>query len=349
MLLIVVGKITFNEQRLINKIKNELKNFSSQNQNKKNQILFIIHNLSNFQTLSQVQEHINNTLLKSASFRLKEVYDIQKSQNQNGEEGKRSYYIEENSDTLIYHLIMARESTEAGDYYNSYTYDFLKERFNDFPNRTPLSILEEIKNKFAEWSNDLLEEKIEADKIIIQKDGEIEKQIIYNNTLEEGSANNKEKIKQIIPKACISDGLGLSFYPSRGYEPSYICYIEDKKYLVVKLELAGEVEIEDAYADLNQSQIIIKGNKAENIRKNNKNDNDTNENESNNIKILKNTRKYGKFNLIIPFGNETKIADEDPIKENENEKEKEKEKEKGIKTIKFRLAKRRDNNIKNRK
>ena len=54
---------------------------------------------------------------------------------------------------------------------------------------------------------------------------------------------------------------------------------------------------------------------------------------------MKNTRKYGKFKLIIPFGNEIKIADEEPIKETEEEKEK--EKEIGIKTIKFKLAKRR--------
>ena len=306
-----------------------MKNFNNQSQNSKKQILFIIHNLSNFQTKAQVEEHINNTLLKSASFKLKEVFDIVNSKT--GREEKRYYFTEENCEILIYHLIMARESTEAGDYYNDYTYKFLKERFNDFPHRTPLSILEEIKNKFAEWSTDLLEEKIEADKIIIQKEGEVENQFLYDNS--SGDENNKE----IIPKACISDELGLSIYRSSGYEPSYVCYIEDKTLLVVKLELAGEVEIEDSYADLYQSQIIIKGNKIEIIGK--KNNNEINENETEHFKLLKNTRKYGKFKLIIPFGNEIKIADEEPIKETEEEKEK--EKEIGIKTIKFKLAKRR--------
>ena len=332
MLLIVVGKITIDEQKFINKIKNEIKNLNCQTQKQKKPMLFIIHNLSNFQTISEVKNHIEDTLLKSASFKLKEVFDIVNSQN--GKKDQRYYFTEESNDILIYHLIMARELTEAGDFYNNYTYKFLKERFNDFPHRTPLSILEEIKNKFAEWSTDLLEEKIEPDSIIIQKEGEVETQFIYNN----------ENGKEIIPKACISDALGLSIYRSSDYEPSYICYIEDNKKLVVELELAGEVEIEDAYADLFQSQIIIKGNKNDTIEKNNKNSN--NEiSESGSIKILKNTRKYGKFNLIISFGNQIKLADEDPI--DETEEEKNSEKKNGIKTIKFKLAKRRGDNKKN--
>ena len=337
MLFIVVGKITFNEQRLINKIKNELNNFNSQNQKTKKNMLFIIHNLSNFQTISQVKEHIDNTLLKSASFKLKETFDIEKSKGE--KEGKRIYYIEENTDMLIYHLIMAREETEAGDYYNNYTYQFLKERFNDFPHRSPLSILDEIKNKFAEWSNDLLEEKIDKDKIILVKDGDVEKQIIYDNTPKDGQANNNENYKEIVPKACISDELGLSIYRSSGYEPSYVCYLEDKKKLVVKMELAGNISIEDSYADLYSNQIIIKGNKYDNFENNNKNGNNKDETEK--IKILKNTRKYGKFNLIIPFGNEIKLADEEPINEEENKNEI--KKEDGIKTIKFKLARRREN------
>jgi len=55
---------------------------------------------------------------------------------------------------------MTREGTEAGDYYNDFTYQFLTEHFNQFTNRNPLSIIEEIKNKFVEWSNDLFEESI---------------------------------------------------------------------------------------------------------------------------------------------------------------------------------------------
>ena len=138
MLIIVVGKLTFNEQRLINNIKNILLS------NKKiKKTIFIVHNLFNFQTKEQVKEYINDTLMKSASFQLEEVEDIKID-----DKGvKRHYYVEneKNNSFYTYHLLMARELTEAGDYYNEYTCDFLGGRFNDFPERTPLSILEEIK------------------------------------------------------------------------------------------------------------------------------------------------------------------------------------------------------------
>ena len=62
-LLIVVGKLTYSEQLLINKIKVE-----SQKQNKG--MIFIIHNLQEFRTKEQVENYIKNTLLKCSTFNL---------------------------------------------------------------------------------------------------------------------------------------------------------------------------------------------------------------------------------------------------------------------------------------
>ena len=119
MLIIVVGKLTFNEQRLINRIKNVLSDQKSK------KTIFILHNLFNFQTKKQVEEYIEDTLMKLARF----------------------YFVEKEKDNPFdtYHLLMAREHTEAGDYFNEYTYKFLRERFNGFPHRATLSILDEIK------------------------------------------------------------------------------------------------------------------------------------------------------------------------------------------------------------
>lgn len=63
---------------------------------------------------------------------------------------------------------MAREHTKAGDYFNEYTYEFLRGRFIDFPDRATLSILDEIK-KFVEWSGYLLEEKIKMKISLLKK------------------------------------------------------------------------------------------------------------------------------------------------------------------------------------
>ena len=323
MLLIVVGKLTFNEQRLINKIKHEL-----ENQNSKKPI-FIIHNLMNFHTIAQVEEHINNTLLKSASFKLEKVRDITKSS-----KDQERYYLIENDkrekDFYIYHLVMAREMTEAGDYYNNYVYEFLEERFNDFPDRNSFYILDEIRNKFAEWSSDILEDPINVENLIIQNEDNVEKRIVYE------SINNENNIPKIVPKACLSNEIGTSFYRSSGYEPPYYYYIEGKKYLVIVMELPGIIVIEDVYADINQNKIFVRGNKSDfNKEKMNLSDEGIKFNET---KIKKNTCKFGKFNLIIPYDNEIKLSDEMPVdEENNNFKLPE-----GIKIFKFSLAKRRE-------
>ena len=112
MLIIVVGKITFNEQRLINKIKKEIE-LGTRDEGKKKQI-FIVHNLSNFQKINQVENHINDTLLKSASFKLCLKKDIIYS-DKSGKE--RFFFVEEENDFQTYHLIMARENTEAGEFF----------------------------------------------------------------------------------------------------------------------------------------------------------------------------------------------------------------------------------------
>ena len=82
-LLIVVGKLTYSEQLLINKIKEESKKL------KKTKI-FIIHNLQEFRSKEQIEDSIKNTLLKCSK------------------------------KLIVYHLILANEDSEAGIKYNTY-------------------------------------------------------------------------------------------------------------------------------------------------------------------------------------------------------------------------------------
>ena len=63
-LFIVVGKLTYSEQLLINKIKMECKN-------KRKRVIFVIHNLQEFRTKKQVEDYLKNTLLKCSTFNLK--------------------------------------------------------------------------------------------------------------------------------------------------------------------------------------------------------------------------------------------------------------------------------------
>jgi len=328
MLIIVVGKLTFNEQRLINRIKNVLSNQKL----KKPKSIYIVHNLFNFQTKQQVEDYIEDTLMKSASFKLEKVEEMFKEDEQGI---KRFIFVEKDKDNIFFnitHLLMAREHTIAGDYYNKYTYDYLSERFIDFHDRTPLSILDEIKKKFVEWSDYLLEEKIKNENIIIKKENDIESKFVYEDIQTENNDKNIEKKGKIIPKACLSDELGVSFYRSSGYEPSYNCYVENN-ILVVKLEVPGNVTIKDAYASSKENVIVVEGSK---------NEDNEEEKENQNIDKLKgfykSTRKFGKFNLIISYSNEIKIASEESI---EDEEGKNPEPINGILIRRFRLIKKR--------
>ena len=348
-LIVVFGKLSFNEQKLINKLKKEI---SEQNSKKS---IFIIHNLLNFGRKAQVEEYINNILLKSASFKLIKIED--KENKNKAKEGQNQFFFyEDNCDISIYHLIIAKELTEAGNYYNNYSFKFIIERFNDFPKRKSLSILEEIKNKFADWSNDLLEKKIDSKNIKIITDEKLEKQFVYEKNINQDKENENDDKKEveieeninqgIMPKSSITDEFGYSIiHSNNSLEPPYTCYVEDNQKLVIKLEVLGNVIIEDAYGCLKSNQIFIEGIKQfskENIKSLDYNNKSVNENiqqnksEDEKIKILKNTRKFGKFGLVIPFGKEINLADENPIDE------KEEEKEEGIKIIKFKLAKRRE-------
>ena len=198
---------------------------------------------------------------------------------------------------------------------NPFTYKVLREQFNSFIKRKPLSIIDEVKNKFVEWSNDLLEDRIELENIeIVSDQDKKEEKIIFKNNKE-----NNENLK-LVPKACISDELGLNIYRSNGYEPTYYYYIEKDEYLVVVLEVPGDVIIEDKFADTSVNEIIVIGNKEDHLST---------------LKPISNNTKVGKFKMRIKYRNNISIADEEAVKGQETF-------EKGIYQFKFKLIKKRN-------
>lgn len=72
-LLLIVDNLSYSEQKLINKIKGEIKRI------RKEKKLFIIHNLKTYRTRNQVQNYKNNTLLKSGTFSLQKNEHITSS------------------------------------------------------------------------------------------------------------------------------------------------------------------------------------------------------------------------------------------------------------------------------
>ena len=110
-LVLVVGAITLNEQKILERVKKILGD---------KKYLFIIHNLQNFQNKYQVDEYIENNLKKLFGIK------IQENNFQNtGENYHKKYYVEENNRNIT-HLIFINDYCNNADYYNKPTVGFLK-------------------------------------------------------------------------------------------------------------------------------------------------------------------------------------------------------------------------------
>ena len=221
MLLIVVGNLTYQEQKLINKIKEETVN--------KNQSLYVIHNLQTFVEKSQVEHYIENTLKKSATFRLSKNKEIKIEKNNMNEdlEENDTYYIEKSfteNHKNVYHLIMAREKSPAGDYYNNFVIRFLRNQMNNFPQQTSFPIIEKIKKYFFNQSKYYLE-------IPLKKDSFEESEDIIKV-----KKDTELKLKKILV-----DEMGISNFIGNSYTPKYCYFIHNNRFYF-QMELPGKFD-----------------------------------------------------------------------------------------------------------
>ena len=150
----VVGNLNFNEQKLLNKLKIKDEEYKKEyNELKK---LFIIHNLKDLSTKEEVDNYINKVLFESISFKLNELETQSERENEN-----TKYFIESNDDKemQIYHFIVAKENSEAGNYYNESTYTMIIQKYNSF----------NYKNKSFDLVNEIKEEIQSISKKIFTK------------------------------------------------------------------------------------------------------------------------------------------------------------------------------------
>ena len=266
-LLLVFGKLTFEEQKLLNKVKNDMKSL------KRKEPLIVIHNLKEFERISQIEEYIQTVLLRSSTFKLKEDSKI----NTDSNKSEWKFYHEENSYPKIIHLIYAKENSEADKMYNKGAIEMILNQCNNITDKKPFDIIESIKETFCDVSESILEKPLKAEDIT-DSDNKIIK------------LSNKER--EIKLKRCLIDELGLSNFLSSGFEPKYDYYVDEDK-LIIKIETPGEykkneskvsIESEGVYTFINISGIKLEENK--------KNENDK-------IIYLGKNRDYGEFNIRI--------------------------------------------------
>ena len=273
LLIIVVGIINFQEQKMINKIKKEL------SKSKTRKTLFVIHNLMTYTNVEQVKNYINNILLHSASFELdKKTLITTKMLN---EEKKVEYYTEDYKNLSIFHLIFANDNSEAGNFYNEFALNFIENYFQCITNIKPFDIIQEVKERFIELSSDLIENN-KNEPLILEKDFLSNEEILIEKKI------RLIQKREIILKRCFIDELGFSNLRSNGFNAYYNCFKNDYN-IFVEIEVPGNAKI---YADHKYSGnfniIIINGIKIK-------------EKEYNQGDFISNTREFGDFQIEIPL------------------------------------------------
>ena len=92
-----------------------------------------------------MESYINDTLNKSATFKLRrgENNTSNRTKVKNG-----VYFTEENNmnDFSVFHLLFAADGSEAGNYYNDYTIDFIEEKYNNDLKKKKFDVIEEVKS-----------------------------------------------------------------------------------------------------------------------------------------------------------------------------------------------------------
>jgi hypothetical protein len=288
-LIVVVDCLSFSEQKLLEKVKHEVKRLNRRIP------LYIIHNLKTYTSIDQVKNYIKNTLKKSATFSLEEDEIINKKKtdgiitlkNSDSKFIFKFHEKEENKNNeYIFHLIYANEGSEAGNFYNQNTLEYLKMGYINVINLEPFDVLQSVKDRFKNISKEILE-KNEKEKNFENQYGLLEKDsIIFDNS-------NKDVIKLIKPevinlKNCLIDELGFQNLKSDGYEPSYNCYRKGNK-LIINIEAPGDSYLKTEF-QRNGAFTFIRI-----IGKKNK-DMEPGPNEN-----IFNSRKSGEFVLDIPL------------------------------------------------
>ena len=278
-LIIVVGILTYSEQKLVHRIKIEIQ------KSKLDKQIYVIHNLMTYTSRKQIEEYINDYLLNSLTFNLEEGHKISTKK----EELTGTYFYEVNTTPKIYHLIFANDGSEAGKYYNDFTLNFLENHFQEVTDLKPFDVIETVKERF-----------IETYKEFIEKPEKSLKKSDFDNS------NNKliklNNPKNIVLKRCLIDELGFSSLRLNGFEPTYNYYLKDDK-IYVRLEAPGNCTISSTTEYSGEYTIIkLTGEKKP-------------DKEQDKIHTLFfNNREIGKFSLELPIKTEEDyiIKNEDP-------------------------------------
>jgi len=133
-ILVVVSDLTFDDQQLVNKIR---KKFASVSRKKK---VIVVHNLFHTQRVEDVQSKIHESILKSFSLTtLRYTTTI---------DGKNPNYYEDSTfkDFVIPHVILAKQDSKAGNFYNQTSIKFIQSCIESTGDQKSIDVIEALKS-----------------------------------------------------------------------------------------------------------------------------------------------------------------------------------------------------------
>ncbi len=224
----VVGQLTFQDQKFLNRIKD----------NTKDKNLFIVHNLMFLETIEEVEAHMKDVIQSSLFFNLEKRNMIKmdkKSTNEN-----EIYFVEEvvqgNKASHIIHLIMAREEKEAGNFYNPSTIRFLRENVQAIPKQKKFDVITEFSKYLCLTSTEYFdlpeidEQQMGKGKILKREDIEID-----------GDTWFKINVPYDLNlKKCLVDEIGITSYKGLITTPPFSYFKKDNKF-TIQVEYCGKL------------------------------------------------------------------------------------------------------------
>ena len=236
-LLCIVNQLNLSDHKFLNRIQEE-------NKDKK---IFVIHNLKTLKKQNEVEDYINEILLKLVTSKLQKGIYIKIDDNKNNTKKENNIYYKQifnhkddkNKNREVIHLFMANDKSEAGDYYNNSTLEFIKNQIISFVNNKRFPIIEKVKDYLFNHSEEFFNDPLEnIDDIKIIDDNNIKK-LKYTG-------------KPYELKECYVDELGNANFIQSNYKPLYRAYkvkYTDEKgesdKLIIDIEISGEVDFKE--------------------------------------------------------------------------------------------------------
>jgi len=134
-ILIVVGQLTFSDQRLINRI---VSNYGNSNKE-----ILVVHNYFELDVTSNVLERVEMDILRSFDIK---ISTIELSQYLTGKYHQEIYINRSHKKLQVRHLVMAKDETEAGNYFNPSALDFLHALIHSKTPSQPFDVVSLIKD-----------------------------------------------------------------------------------------------------------------------------------------------------------------------------------------------------------